>query len=492
MSQAKAQIGVIGLAVMGENLILNIADRGFRVAAYNRTVAKVGAFKAGRAASYAGILGAGSLEEFVGMLERPRRVMLMVKAGAAVDEQIGQLVPLLEAGDIIVDGGNSNYEDTARRHAELEQRGLLYIGTGVSGGEEGARRGPAIMPGGSPLAWPHVQPIFEAIAAKAGPEKAPCCAWIGQGGAGHYVKMVHNGIEYGDMQIICEAYHLMRALGMSCDEMAAVFAEWNKGELDSYLIDITAKILATKDTDGEPLVDKVVDQAGQKGTGKWTVIASLDGGVPVTLIAEAVFARCISAMRESRVKAAEAFGSGARKALQVDRAQFIGDLRAALLAAKMTSYAQGFMLLASASEAHGWNLRYGEIASIWRGGCIIRSAFLGRIKEAFDQGPQLGNLLLAPWFRSVIAESEESWRRVVGAGIASGIPLPAMASALTFFDSCRCDRLPASLLQLQRDFFGAHQYQRWDRDGLCHTDWSGEGSAVSGGYTLTEGLSAEG
>jgi len=486
VKEAVADIAVVGLAVMGKNLILNMNDHGFTVVAYNRTVSKVDDFLQNEAKGTR-ILGAHSIEEMVRLLKRPRRVMLMVKAGKPVDDFIEQLLPHLEPGDIIIDGGNSNFEDTIRRTRYVESKGLLYIGTGVSGGEEGARHGPAIMPGGSPAAWEHVKPIFQAIAAKA-PDGAPCCEWIGSDGAGHYVKMVHNGIEYGDMQLICEAYHLMKVgLGMTPDEMSQVFAEWNKGELNSYLIEITADILAYKDEDGSPLVEKILDTAGQKGTGKWTVISSATLGVPTTLIAEAVYARCLSAMKEDRVAASKEL-SGPDPKLEVDRKAFIEDIRRALYASKIVSYAQGFMLMRAAAKEYNWNLNYGQIASIWRAGCIIRSVFLGRIKEAFDRNPDLPNLLLDPFFKEAVSgEAQASWRKVVSLGIQHGIPLPAFSTALAFYDGYRCERLPANLLQAQRDYFGAHMYERVDapRGQFFHTNWTGRGGqTASSAYTV--------
>ena len=480
-----ADIAVIGLAVMGQNLILNMNDHGFTVVAFNRTLAKVDEFLAD-AARGTRVVGAHSLAEAVALLRRPRRVMLMVKAGAAVDEFIDQLIPLLEPGDIIIDGGNSLFQDTIRRTAKVEGRGLLYVGTGVSGGEEGARRGPSIMPGGSPAAWPHVRPIFQAIAAKVA-DGAPCCDWVGENGAGHYVKMVHNGIEYGDMQLIGEAYHLMKeGLGMTAAEMSAVFAEWNQGELDSYLIEITRDILAFKDTDGAPLVDKILDTAGQKGTGKWTVISSQELGVPVTLIAEAVYARCVSALKDQRVAASKAFKATSPR-IAGDRAQFVSDIRKALYASKIVSYAQGYMLLRAAAQENGWHLNYGGIALMWRGGCIIRSAFLGEIKNAFDRKPKLENLLLSPFFKQAIKRCQRSWRKVVSTAVKKGIPVPAFSTALAFFDGFRSERLPANLLQAQRDFFGAHTYERIDqpRGQFFHTNWTGHGgSTASSTYTV--------
>ncbi len=481
MQTAQGDIAVIGLAVMGQNLILNMNDHGFTVVAYNRTAAKVDEFLAHEAKGTK-IIGARSVQEMVSLLKRPRRVMLMVKAGAAVDEFIEQLLPHLEPGDIVIDGGNSLFDDTSRRVKYLESKGLHYIGTGVSGGEEGARFGPSIMPGGSAAAWPHVKPIFQAIAAKVD-DGSPCCDWVGEGGAGHYVKMVHNGIEYGDMQLICEAYQLMsEGLGMTPDEMSAVFAEWNQGELDSYLVEITRDILAKKDEqDGAPLVDKILDTAGQKGTGKWTVISSADLGIPITLMAEAVYSRCVSAMKSLRVEAAKVFGGASRRIENAERAAFVADIRRALYASKIISYAQGYMLMAAAAEQNGWQLNYGGIALMWRGGCIIRSAFLGNIKDAFDQNPQLQNLLLAPFFEQAIKQSEASWRRVVATAVQQGIPVPAFSSALAFFDGFRSARLPANLLQAQRDYFGAHTYERVDRPRgeFFHTNWTGSGGRTA-------------
>jgi len=453
-----ADIAVIGLAVMGQNLILNMNDHGFTVVAYNRTVSKVDDFLAEQARGTR-VLGAHSIEEMVAQLKRPRRVMLMVKAGQAVDEFIEQVLPHLEPGDILIDGGNSLYQDTIRRTRQVEAKGLLYIGTGVSGGEEGARHGPSIMPGGSPDAWPHVQPIFQAIAAKVD-DGAPCCDWVGENGAGHYVKMVHNGIEYGDMQLICEAYHIMKdMLGMTPDEMHEVFKEWNEGELQSYLIEITRDILAYRDEDGLPMVDKILDTAGQKGTGKWTVISSQEMGIPITLIAEAVYSRCVSAMKEQRVEAARIFPAGNTR-MAGDRRVWIADIRKALYASKIISYTQGYMLMRAAAREHGWNLNYGGIALMWRGGCIIRSVFLAEIKKAFDKNPDLTNLLLNPFFRKAIKGCQRSWRKVVSTAVRKGIPVPAFSTALAFFDGFRSERLPANLLQAQRDYFGAHTYER--------------------------------
>jgi 6-phosphogluconate dehydrogenase len=485
--EPKADIALIGLAVMGQNLILNMNDHGFTVVAYNRTVSKVDDFLNNEAKGTK-VIGAHSLQEMAAQLKKPRRVMLMVKAGAAVDEFIEHLLPVLEPGDIIIDGGNSLFEDTIRRAKYVESKGLLYIGTGVSGGEEGARHGPSIMPGGSPAAWPHVKPIFQAIAAKVD-DGVPCCDWVGEGGAGHYVKMVHNGIEYGDMQLICEAYNLMKTgLGMTADQMHEVFAEWNKGELNSYLIEITRDILAFKDADGQPLVDKILDTAGQKGTGKWTVESSQELGIPITLIAEAVYARCVSAMKEERVAAAKKL-KGPKPTIKGDHKKFIEAIRQALYASKIVSYAQGYMLMREAAkpEQNNWNLNYGGIALMWRGGCIIRSAFLGKIKEAFGKTPKLSNLLLDPFFRKAIKDCQRSWRNVVAMAAKKGIPVPAFSTALAFYDAYRSERLPANLLQAQRDYFGAHTYKRIDdptgKDH--HTNWTGHGGRVaSGTYTV--------
>ncbi|MCE5263087.1 MAG: decarboxylating NADP(+)-dependent phosphogluconate dehydrogenase [Deltaproteobacteria bacterium] len=474
----KADIGLIGLAVMGQNLVLNMDDHGFTVAVFNRTVSKVDDFL-NHGAKGTRIVGAHSLAELVGLLKKPRRVMLLVQAGPAVDDFIGQLIPLLEKGDIIIDGGNSNYHDTIRRTAHVEASGLLYVGTGVSGGEEGARRGPSIMPGGSPAAWKHVKPIFQAIAAKV--DGAPCCDWVGENGAGHYVKMVHNGIEYGDMQLICEAYHLMRdGLGMKAPRIHEVFAEWNCGKLDSYLIEITRDILSFKDLDGEPLVDRILDTAEQKGTGKWTGISALDMGIPLTLIAESVLGRALSALKDERV-AASCVLSGPGAGISGSRKAFIDDLEQALYASKLISYTQGYMLMRAAAREYRWNLNYGGIALMWRGGCIIRSAFLGRIKEAFDRNPKLTNLLLDPYFAEQIESAQAAWRRVVSKAVMKGIPVPAMGSALAFFDGYRRESLPANLLQAQRDYFGAHTYQRVDRPRgeYFHTNWTGHGGDVT-------------
>src|SRR5437773_8373048 len=490
--EPKADIALIGLAVMGQNLILNMNDHGYTVVAYNRTIAKVDEFL-GKEAKGTNVIGAHSIQEMVALLKRPRRVMLMVKAGKPVDEFIDQLLPHLEPGDVIIDGGNSLFEDTNRRTGYAESKGLLYIGTGVSGGEEGARHGPSIMPGGSPAAWPHLKAIFQGIAAKV-EDGSPCCDWVGEQGAGHYVKMVHNGIEYGDMQLICEAYHLMKeGLGMTADEMHAVFADWNKGELESYLIEITRDILAFKDTngDGSALVDKILDTAGQKGTGKWTVQNSAELGIPITLIAEAVYARCVSALKEDRVKAARKL-KGPRPALgqarkPETRKQFINDVRDALYASKIVSYTQGYMLMRAAAQEYQWNLNYGGMALMWRGGCIIRSRFLGKIKEAFDRNPKLANLMLDDYFRGEIKRCQKGWRNVVAAAAKKGIPVPAFSTALAFYDQYRSAALPANLLQAQRDYFGAHTYERVDkpRGEFFHTYWTGRGgTSACGTYTV--------
>ena len=475
----KADIGLVGLAVMGENLVMNMESKGFTVAVYNRTVEKVDAFVNGRGAGK-NFIPAHSLEELAASLERPRKVFLMVKAGAAVDDMIEKLFGVLEPGDVIIDGGNSHFPDTIRRTKLVEEKGLLYVGTGVSGGEEGALKGPSMMPGGSPAAWPVVKPIFQAICAKV-EDGSPCCDWVGENGAGHFVKMVHNGIEYGDMQLICESYQLMRdLLGMSDDEMHEVFAAWNKTELDSYLIEITRDILAHKDADGSPLVEKILDTAGQKGTGKWTGIAALDEGVPLTLIGEAVFSRCLSAMKDERLTAAREF-SRTVTPFEGDRAAFIEAIRQALFASKIVSYAQGYTLMRSAAKTYGWNLNYGGIALMWRGGCIIRSVFLGKIKEAYDRNPELSNLLLDPYFKKTVESLVPSWRKVVAQAALAGVPAPAMSSALSYFDGYTCARLPANLLQAQRDYFGAHTYERLDspRGQFFHTDWTGLGGKTS-------------
>jgi 6-phosphogluconate dehydrogenase len=486
----KADIGMIGLAVMGENLALNMEDKGFTVAVYNRTVpgveeGVVERFINGRGRGKT-FIGSPKIEDFVRSISPPRKIMMMVKAGKPVDELIEQLLPRLSPGDILIDGGNSHFPDTIRRTKYLESKRLLFVGTGVSGGEEGALHGPSIMPGGSPAAWPHVKPILQAIAAKL-PDGTPCCQWVGKDGAGHFVKMVHNGIEYGDMQLICEAYLIMRELlEMSADEMSQVFGKWNKGELNSYLIEITGEILAFKDTDGQPLVEKILDTAGQKGTGKWTSVVSLDLGIPLTLISEAVFARCLSAMKEERVEASKFLHAPARQ-FKRRKHEFLTDLEKALYASRIISYAQGFVLLREAAKEFNWNLHYGEIATLWRGGCIIRSAFLTKIKEAYDAKPGLSNLLLDPFFKDRIARSQKAWRRIVSAAVLNGIWIPALSTALSYYDGLRNARLPANLLQAQRDFFGAHQYERIDqsRGKFFHTNWTGHGGdTASSSYTV--------
>ena len=474
----KADIGLIGLAVMGENLVMNMESKGFTVAVYNRTGDKVTNFVEGRAKGK-NIIGTYSLEELAASLEKPRKVMMMVKAGSAVDSLIEQLLGVLEEGDIIIDGGNSHFPDTARRTAYVESKGLLYVGCGVSGGEEGALNGPSLMPGGSPAAWPFVKPIFQSICAKV-ENGDPCCDWVGENGAGHFVKMVHNGIESGDMQLICEAYHLMRdGLGMSAEEMHKVFAEWNEGELDSYLVEITRDILGYKDEKGETTVDYILDAAGQKGMGKWTVISALDEGVSLTLIGEAVFSRCLSAVKTERVAAAQRFPR-AIPAFEGDKEAFIECIRKALYASKIISYAQGYAVMRSAAQTHGWNLNFGGLALMWRGGCIIRSVFLGKIKEAFDKNPQLVNLLMDDYFAEVIESLVPAWREVISYAVKVGIPMPAFSSALNYFDGYTTECLPANLLQAQRDYFGAHTYERTDcpRGQVFHTNWTGKGGST--------------
>jgi 6-phosphogluconate dehydrogenase len=483
MTNAKgtADIGLIGLAVMGQNLVLNLDDHGFTVAVYNRTTSKVDEFLAHEAKGTK-VVGTHSLEELVAALAKPRRVMMLVKAGPPVDALINSLLPLLETGDIIIDGGNSHFPDTLRRAELVEAKGLQYIGTGVSGGEEGARHGPSLMPGGTPAAWPHVKEMFQAIAART-PEGEPCCDWVGENGAGHYVKMVHNGIEYGDMQLIAESYHLLKeGLGMSNEEMHEVYARWNEGELDSYLIEITRDILDTKDERGRHVLDLIRDSAGQKGTGKWTVISACDLGVPMTLVAEAVFARALSSLKDERVAAEKVLG-GPRRGVAGISGDFVEDVRLAMYASKIVSYAQGYMLMRQAAVEHGWDLNYGGIALMWRGGCIIRSRFLGKIRDAFARNPELHNLLVDDFFRGAIAECESGWRNVVAAAAALGIPLPAMSSALAFFDGYRRGWLPANLIQAQRDYFGAHTYERIDkpRGEYFHTNWTGRGGRVASG-----------
>lgn len=474
-----SDIGLIGLAVMGENLVLNMESKGFQVTVYNRSLTKVDAFLSGRGKDKK-IRGTLSIEELVNSLQRPRKIMLMIKAGSAVDEMIETLIPYLSPGDIIIDGGNTHFPDTNRRTAYVESKGLSYIGTGVSGGEEGALLGPSIMPGGSKKAWAAVKPIFQAIAAKVD-DGTPCCDWVGENGAGHFVKMVHNGIEYGDMQLITEAYQIMRdLLHMNADEMHLVFKEWNKGDLDSYLIEITRDILAFKDTDGKPLVDKILDTAGQKGTGKWTGVAALDLGIPLTLIGEAVFSRCLSAIKEERVNASRIL-NGPEAKFSGDKVKFLSDLKDALYASKIVSYAQGYSLMKAAALEYKWDLNYGGIALMWRGGCIIRSAFLGKIKEAFDNNQAITNLLLDPFFKEKIEKAQNGWRNVVSTAVSNGIPVPAISSALGYFDGYRCKKLPANLLQAQRDYFGAHTYERNDkpRGEFFHTNWTGRGGTTA-------------
>lgn len=474
-----ADIALIGLAVMGQNLVLNMADHGFTVSVYNRTVSKVDDFIKGPAKDKK-ILGFHDLKSLVASLKRPRRVMLMVKAGDPVDEFIDLLIPFLEKGDIIIDGGNSHFPDSERRYSALQEKGILFVGAGISGGEEGARHGPSIMPGGNPAAWPHVKTIFQAIAARS-EDGAPCCEWVGVGGAGHYVKMVHNGIEYGDMQLICEAYDLLqKGSQLSVKEMAQIFTEWNEGPLNSYLIEITADILKKLDGDGTPLVDKILDVAGQKGTGKWTGIDALDRGIPLTLIGEAVFARCLSALKDERVEMSKHYQVPVH-APNLSKKQWCEQISHALYASKIISYAQGFMLMRQASEEHDWNLNYGSIALMWRGGCIIRSKFLGKIKQAFDANSSLFTLLIDPFFIAEITRTIPSWRRVVSEGALIGVPLPCFSTALSFFDGYRTGRLPTNLLQAQRDYFGAHTYERIDqpRGKFFHTNWTGKGGNVS-------------
>lgn len=474
-----SDIGLIGLAVMGENLVLNMESKGFQVSVFNRSTDKVESFVNSRAKGK-NIVGTYSLEELVNSLERPRKVMLMIKAGAAVDSTIDSLLPLLEEGDIIIDGGNTHFPDTNRRIKYVEEKGILYIGSGVSGGEEGALLGPSIMPGGSKKAWPFVKPIFQSIAAKV-EDGSPCCDWVGEDGAGHFVKMVHNGIEYGDMQLINEAYHIMKdVLGMTADEMHLVFKEWNEGPLDSYLIEITRDILAYKDEDGEPLVDKILDTAGQKGTGKWTAVTAMDLGSPLTLIAESVFSRFLSAQKDERVEASKIL-KGPKPEFKGDKKAFLKDLENALYASKLVSYAQGYALMATAAKEYNWNLNYGGIALMWREGCIIRSAFLDKIKEAFDNNEKLTNLLLDPFFKDVMETAQSGWRNVIATAVVNGIPTPSMSAALNYFDGYRHERLPANLLQAQRDYFGAHTYERVDkpRGEFFHTNWTGRGGTTA-------------
>jgi 6-phosphogluconate dehydrogenase len=479
VNEPQCDIGLIGLAVMGENMALNMESKGFRVCVYNRTHARVTEFLEGRGRGK-DFAGAMTLADLVGALKRPRKILVLIKAGQPVDDLLGELAPLLAQGDIVIDGGNSYFVDTIRRAREVEAKGLLYVGSGVSGGEEGALKGPSLMPGGSAAAWPHLKPIFEAIAART-PDGAPCCAWMGGDGAGHFVKMVHNGIEYGDMQLISETYDLMRrGLGMTNAEMSGVFGEWNSGELDSYLIEITRDILAFRDDKGDAVLDSILDVAGQKGTGKWTVTAALDDGMPLTLIGEAVFARCLAALKDERVASAKRIGASGTR-LAGDRGAVVDDLRQALYAAKLVSYAQGYQLLRAAAASHAWAYDFGAIAETWRGGCIIRSAFLGDIAKAFARDPQLVNLLLDPFFTRAIESRDAAWRRVIGAAVNAGIPVPATSAALAFWDGYRAERLPANLLQAQRDYFGAHQYERTDRPRgqFFHTNWTGHGGATT-------------
>jgi len=466
----RQDFGVVGMAVMGQNLALNVESRGFSVAVFNRTTSKTEEFVRDRCQGR-NLVGAKTMEEFVAALKRPRRIMLMVKAGEAVDEMIGSLLPLLDKGDVLIDGGNSFFQDTIRRCREVESQGLFYIGTGVSGGEEGALKGPSIMPGGSRRAYTLVGPVLTKIAAKV--DGKPCCTYIGDNGAGHYVKMVHNGIEYGDMQLICEAYYIMaNVLGMSAEEMHEVFARWNKGDLDSYLIEITADILSKKDPEtGKPMVDVILDRAGQKGTGKWTSQSALDLGVPAATIAEAVFARCISAIKEERVAASKQLKGPRARDAKIDKAGFIRAICDALYASKVCSYAQGFALMREAAKEYGWKLDMGRISMIWRGGCIIRARFLHRINEAFERNHDLPNLLLDPYFKDVVVKAQKSWRRVVMKATELGVPVPAFSSALGYFDSYRRERLSANMIQAQRDYFGAHTYERVDKKGTFHTDW---------------------
>lgn len=479
-----SDIGLIGLAVMGENLVLNMESKGFRVSVFNRTVEKVDKFINGRGQGK-NIYGAHSLEDFVASLSSPRKVFLMVKAGQAVDDFIDKLIPVLDPGDIIIDGGNTHFPDTARRTAYVESKGLLYIGTGVSGGEEGALKGPSMMPGGSPAAWPHIKSIFQSICAKVA-DGTPCCDWVGENGAGHFVKMVHNGIEYGDIQLICECYQIMKdILGMTNEEMHHTFAEWNKGDLDSYLIEITRDILAKKDDEGNYVLDYILDTAGQKGTGKWTAVAALDEGVPLTLIGESVFARCLSAQKEERIAASKILQGPSPAEFKGDRKEFLENLKKALFAAKVVSYAQGYTLMKAAAAKYGWNLNYGGIALMWRGGCIIRSVFLGKIKEAFDNNPDIANILLDPYFTEKLADAQQGWRNVLASAMMNGIPAPCLSAALEYYDGYRCGRLPANMLQAQRDYFGAHTYERTDkpRGEFFHTNWTGHGGdTVAGTY----------
>jgi 6-phosphogluconate dehydrogenase len=482
MPTLTADIGLVGLAVMGENLVLNMESHGFTVAVFNRTTAKVDEFVNGRGKGKK-FVGCHSPQDLVAALKRPRKVMMLVKAGQAVDDTIAHILPLLEKGDILIDGGNTHFPDTNRRMKEANAKGVLYIGTGVSGGEEGALKGPSIMPGGNPEAWPHVKPIFQAIAAKVD-NGVPCCEWVGPEGAGHFVKMVHNGIEYGDIQLICETYHLMAdLLGFDANRLRDVFARWNQGVLDSYLIEITADIFGYTDPEtGQPMVEQILDTAGQKGTGKWTVDSATENGIPLTLIAEAVFSRCLSAQKDQRVAASKVLSfRGESQRTGPLPAEFVNDLEQALYASKIVSYAQGYDLMAAQAKASGWTLNNGGIALMWRGGCIIRSAFLGKIKEAFDRNPNLPNLLVDPFFAAAVEKAQSGWRRVIAAAVTSGVPVPAMGSALAYFDGYRSARLPANLLQAQRDYFGAHTYERVDkpRGQFFHTNWTGRGGITA-------------
>jgi 6-phosphogluconate dehydrogenase len=482
ISEPQADIALIGLAVMGQNLILNMNDHGFKVVAYNRTVSKVDTFLQNEAKGTE-VIGAHSVEEMVAALKKPRRIMMMVKAGEAVDETIKHILPHLDEGDILIDGGNTLFTDTIRREADLRKKGIFYIGTGVSGGEEGARHGPSIMPGGSPEAWPHVAPILQAIAAK-GTDGKPCCDWVGDGGAGHYVKMVHNGIEYGDMQLISETYQILKDyVKLDNDQMADVFDGWNKGFLDSYLIEITAKVLRYKDEDGQPLLDKIVDSAGQKGTGRWTAESSAELGQPTSVITEALYARYVSSFKKEREEASKVL-AGPEKGQHLDnKDSFLDDLSHALYASKIISYTQGFMLMTAAAKEYGWDLHYGNIAQMWTGGCIIRSRFLSDIKSAYANTPDLNNLLLDPFFTKAISEGHDAWRNVISEGVKTGIPMPAFSSALSFYDAYRTKQLPANLIQAQRDYFGAHTYERIDKPAgeFFHTNWTGTGGTVSAG-----------
>ncbi len=482
MVQNQADIGLIGLAVMGQNLVLNMDDHGYTVVVFNRTVSKVDEFLQ-TTAKGTKVIGAYNLKDFFSALKRPRKVMMMVKAGQAVDDLIAESLPFLEAGDIIIDGGNSHYPDSERRMKNLEKKGILFVGSGISGGEEGARHGPSIMPGGNPKAWSYSKDIFQSISAKASEDGRPCCEWVGEGGAGHYVKMVHNGIEYGDMQLICEAYQILReVLGCSIEEVQQIFSSWNKGVLSSYLIEIAGQVFAHKDADGAPLVDKILDVAGQKGTGKWTGISALEMGLPVTLIGEAVFARCLSSLKEEREAASKVFPR-AKSLVPQNKQQLIDDVMQALYASKIISYAQGFMLMRAAAKECNWHLDYGSIALMWRAGCIIRSRFLNDIKTAYDKNPQLDNLLFDEFFKKAIQGAEEGWRRAVICSIQAGIPSPCFSTALAYFDGYRCAKLPANVLQGLRDFFGAHTYERVDqpRGKFFHTNWTGSGGNITAG-----------